>query len=236
MAGQKYYLELLHKEGTGPDHFSVAWQLPGATTYTIISGSDIVPAGLDWTQPAQNSYLETLCPSHPRLLASPERFEWLKRTLAVNSVPQMNTWWNSVSNSASTILTQPVSVYNQDVRGTILGISRTVLDRVYKLGLAWQMTGNTNFAERAWAELQQVASTNFPDWHPAHFLDTAEMTHACAIGYDWLYDYWTQPRRDTIRTAIINKGLNQEPDALHQQLRAGSPPAPTTGTWSATAA
>jgi autotransporter-associated beta strand protein len=34
------------------------------------------------------------------------------------------------------------------------------------------------------------------------------MTHACAIGYDWFYTYWTQARRDTIRTAIINKGLN----------------------------
>ena len=55
--------------------------------------------------------------------------------------------------------------------------------------------------------MQQVASTNFPDWHPAHFLDTAEMTHACAIGYDWLYDYWTPPRRDTIRVAILTKGL-----------------------------
>ena len=48
----------------------------------------------------------------------------------------------------------------------------------------------------------------FPDWHPAHFLDTAEMTHACAIGYDWFYHYWTSSRRTTIRSAIINLGLN----------------------------
>eukprot|EP01031_Cornospumella_fuschlensis_P016164 gene16164-biopygen13632 len=33
------------------------------------------------------------------------------------------------------------------------------------------------------------------------------MTHACAIGYDWFYHYWTQARRDIIRTAIITKGL-----------------------------
>jgi hypothetical protein len=29
VAGQKYYLEILHKEATGGDHLSVAWQLPG---------------------------------------------------------------------------------------------------------------------------------------------------------------------------------------------------------------
>ena len=81
-------------------------------------------------------------------------------------------------------------------------------DKMYKLGLAWQLTGNSVFAERAWAELDQVTSANFPDWHPAHFLDTAEMTHACAVGYDWLYDYWTQARRDRIRQAMITKGLN----------------------------
>ena len=33
------------------------------------------------------------------------------------------------------------------------------------------------------------------------------MTHACALGYDWFYNYWTTAQRTTIRTAIINKGL-----------------------------
>ncbi len=50
-------------------------------------------------------------------------------------------------------------------------------------------------------------NTLFPNWNPSHFLDTAEMTHACAIGYDWFYHYWDATRRTTIRTAIINKGL-----------------------------
>ncbi len=34
------------------------------------------------------------------------------------------------------------------------------------------------------------------------------MSHAFAIGYDWFYNYWTAARRTTIRTALINKGLN----------------------------
>ena len=207
-AGQKYYVELLQKQDLSSDHFSVAWKLPGATNFSVITAQALVPGGLDRTAPAQANFLDTLATGHPRLFATPQRFEWLKRTLASNSIPQVNTWWNNFSNSAAGILSQPVNVYSQDDRGTILNISRSVLDRMYKLGLVYRLYGDTNFAERAWLELQQVASTNFPDWHPAHFLDTAEMTHACAIGYDWLYDYWTTARRDTIRVAILTKGLS----------------------------
>jgi hypothetical protein len=206
-AGQKYFVELLLKAGVGDDHFSVAWQPPGATNFTVIPADSLVPAGLHRAPVAQANYFDTLVPTHPRLLVSNEKFEWMRRTVASNSIPQLRTWWVSLSNSANSILTQPTNVYVPDERGTILGISRSVLDRVQKLALAWQMAGNTNFAERAWLELD--AASQFPDWHPAHFLDTAEMTHAFAIGYDWLYDYWTPARRTTIRSAIINKGLNQ---------------------------
>ncbi len=206
-AGQKYFVELLLKAGVGDDHFSVAWQPPGATNFTVIPADSLVPAGLHRVPVAQANYFDTLVPTHPRLLVSNEKFEWMRRTVASNSIPQVRSWWLTLSNSANSILTQPTNVYVPDERGTILGISRSVLDRVQKLALAWQMTGNSNFAERAWLELD--AASQFPDWHPAHFLDTAEMTHAFAVGYDWLYDYWTPARRTTIRSAIINKGLNQ---------------------------
>ncbi len=208
-AHQKYYVELLHKAGTGADHFSVAWRKAGDPAFTVIPGSALVPGGSERSAPAQASFLDTLAAGHPRLLASPSRFVWLRNSVASNSIPQLSSWWQSYSNSATAVLAQPLSVYDPDVRGTILATSRAVMDRMYKLATVWRMNGNTNFAERAWQELEQVASTNFPDWHPAHFLDTAEMTHACAIGYDWLYEYWTPERRTVIRNSIINKGLKQ---------------------------
>lgn len=40
-AGQEYYIELLHKEGAGGDHFGVAWQLPNTTTPILISGNNM---------------------------------------------------------------------------------------------------------------------------------------------------------------------------------------------------
>ena len=87
----------------------------------------------------------------------------------------------------------------------LLQQSRLCLDRVYTLATMYRLEGDTRFADRARTEMLTAAS--FPDWNPSHFLDTAEMTHALAIGYDWLHDYLDEEARATIRQAIIEKGL-----------------------------
>jgi autotransporter-associated beta strand protein len=205
VAGQKYYVEALHKEATGGDHLSVGWQVPGTSQITVIPGDVLIPYGTDTAVPAQGSFLATLAQGRPRLLSTPERFEWLKQQIA--TAGQMQTWYNTVKSSADSILTMALPEYNQDERGTILTVASTMVDHLYKLALVYRIGGDTRYAERAWQELD--AAANFPDWHPAHFLDTAEMTHAFAIGYDWLYDYWTADRRTTLVTNIVSKGLNQ---------------------------
>lgn len=43
VAGQKYYIEALHKEGTLGDHVSVGWQLPNGTLQRPIPGSRLSP-------------------------------------------------------------------------------------------------------------------------------------------------------------------------------------------------
>jgi autotransporter-associated beta strand protein len=204
--GQRYYIELLHKEDAGADHWSVGWQPPGAEAFEIIPGSALVQPGLTTAQPAQAALLDTIAQDHPRLFATAERFARLRAQWQSATASQPKTWAQVAINSANTILTEAPVSYAPDVRGTILAESRKVVDRMYKLGVAWQLTGDDRYAERAWTELDTVAA--FPDWHPAHFLDTAEMTHACAIGYDWFFVYWTPARRDTIRNAIITLGLN----------------------------
>jgi hypothetical protein len=52
-----------------------------------------------------------------------------------------------------------------------------------------------------------LAVAAFADWNPSHFLDVAEMSHALAIGYDWIYNYLTPSERKTIRQAIVEKGM-----------------------------
>jgi autotransporter-associated beta strand protein len=206
--GTRYYVELLHKEGTGSDHFSVGWMKPGDTAFSVIPGSALVQAGIDRTQPTQSAILDTLAQAHPRLLATSERFAWLRGKWQSPASSQPKTWAQGAIDSADAILPEPPVAYTKDDDGKILAISQLVKDRIQKLGLAWWLTGDNQYAERAWTELNTVAdNTIFPDWNPAHFLDTAEMTYSVGLGYDWFYNYWTQTRRDTIRTALVNKGL-----------------------------
>lgn len=43
LAGQRYYIEALHKEGTGSDHLAVGWQLPDGILERPIPGDRLVP-------------------------------------------------------------------------------------------------------------------------------------------------------------------------------------------------
>lgn len=90
----------------------------------------------------------------------------------------------------------PVLSYELDEEDSILPISREVFNRIVILGYAWQLTGNTVYADRAWQELESVCS--FDDWCPSHFLASAEMALAAATGYDWFYDYLDDSQRDLL--------------------------------------
>jgi hypothetical protein len=43
VAGRKYYIEALHKEGPYADNLAVAWQLPTQTTIAVITGNYLSP-------------------------------------------------------------------------------------------------------------------------------------------------------------------------------------------------
>jgi hypothetical protein len=142
---------------------------------------------------------------HPRLLATAGDFAALKTRLATDA--RLQAWYARLRARAQKILAEPPSTYQKpDVTG-LLDISRQVLLRTYTLALLYQLDNDPAYLNRAWQELN--AAANFPDWNPDHFLDTAEMTHAFAIGYDWLYQAWTPEQRAAIKTAIVQKGLNQ---------------------------
>ncbi|WP_238403427.1 DUF7594 domain-containing protein [Paenibacillus mesophilus] len=140
---------------------------------------------------------------HPRLLANASDFAALKGRIATDS--RLARWAGILTGKVDQILTQPASHYELPDGVRLLSVSRKVLERIYALAMQYRLTSDSRYAERAWTEL--AAAGNFQDWNPSHFLDTAEMTHAFAIGYDWLYDYWTEERRTFLRNAIVTKGF-----------------------------
>jgi autotransporter-associated beta strand protein len=212
--GQRYFIELVQRAGTDADHFSVAWRPPGAPGFEVITGESLQPAGLGRTPPGEGHYLATLARGHPRLFITPAKVAWLREQLAAGTTPGLTAWYNSLKASADSLRNQPVNTYSKDNRGTILNTARSVLDRTYKFALAHLVTGEAAYAERLYQELEKAANPgggtaagDFPDWDPAHFLDVAELTHAFAIGYDWLYHAWTPARREVLRRAIVMRGL-----------------------------
>jgi hypothetical protein len=142
-------------------------------------------------------------PGHPRLLMTPDTFEEIRRNLARD--PWLQGRYREQKARADRFLTEPVTTYKFHGMDWMVDMSRQVLERVTTLALVYRIEHDPRYLERCWAELD--AASRFPDWHPPHFLDTAEMTAAFALSYDWLYDTWSEPRRQVLRTAIVEFGL-----------------------------
>jgi hypothetical protein len=126
--------------------------------------------------------LATLRPEHPRVLAVSATFDAIRASVRAGGLPAKT--YAEVKKSADQMLDAPVSKYEKPDGKRLLSVSRRVLDRVRTLALVQCVEGNPRYADLAWKELEAAAA--FPDWNPPHFLDTAEMTHAFALGYDWL--------------------------------------------------
>ena len=169
-----------------------------AASIRHISAAEINPK-----LPKRAEVLQMLRREHPRLLATSTDFKQLARLCETNEQPR--GWLAKLHADADKLLGAPPVKYEIPDGKRLLSVSRQAKDRLLLLGLIYQLTGNPKYAARAWTELDSV--TRFKDWNPSHFLDTAEMTFAVAIGYDWLYDAWSRQQRDQLRTAIVEHGL-----------------------------
>lgn len=169
--------------------------------------------------PTRSEILAGLRREHPRLLGTQADFQQVKER--VGSDPVCKTWHARLKREAEDLLDQAPSKYEIPDGLRLLAVSRRVLHRVQTLGLMYRLHGEPKYAERVWKELQ--AAANFPDWNPRHFLDTAEMTHAFAIGYDWLDEAWTPEQRGQLRSAMIEKGLKPALNVYRGSPKPSSP-------------
>jgi len=152
--------------------------------------------------------LKDIRKEYPRLIALESDTERIKKLIQVNT--QAKTIYEALKREADKILDQSPVEYEL-IGPRLLHISRRCLHRIFTLATLYRLDGDSKYLERAKKELMAVAK--FEDWHPPHFLDTAEMTLAFAIGYDWLYNSLTDDERHIIREAIITKGLEPAKEA-----------------------
>ena len=109
------------------------------------------------------------------------------------------------SNSAASSLTSPVQIFNS--AGTA-GNGQAIQSIVQNCGAVYFVTGNTNFAERAWLELSNACT--FPAWRVGSTdgLGQGEMTFGVGLGYDWFYNYLTPARRNSLTNGMVTLGVN----------------------------
>ena len=160
-----------------------------------------------YTRPSKEQILKDFEPMegvHPRIMATADTFDTIKNNIQSNKI--MEDWYKELLEDADEILTQMHTYYTKPDGLRLLNMSRQLLNRAQTLGMAYKLSGETKYAEYLWDDLNAVC--NFDDWNSAnHYLDTAEMTTGVAIGYDWLYDYWTPAQRKTMENAILKLGL-----------------------------
>ncbi|MCB9497730.1 MAG: heparinase II/III family protein [Fibrobacteria bacterium] len=150
--------------------------------------------------------LAGLKPQHPRILASAEDFERTRAWIASDSLA--SKVHASLVRKAERILAEPPLEYTLDPtpQQRLLSVSREALARISLLAGLYRLDGEARYREGALAVMKSVIA--FPDWHPPHFLDVAEMTLAVALGYDWLYAEIPPADRDFIRAALVAFGLS----------------------------
>jgi hypothetical protein len=166
-----------------------------------LGGSNMSAAAPD--NPTPEQVLARLVKEHPRVMARAADFAAIRERVAQR--PEFAELYKKVKAAADKLLTAEPSKYEIPDGLRLLATSRRVLDRVTTLAMVYQVSGERQYVDRAWKELEAAAA--FKDWNPRHFLDTAEMTCALAIGYDWLYREWSPEQRRTLREAMVRLGL-----------------------------
>jgi hypothetical protein len=149
--------------------------------------------------------LAKLQPQHPRLFIHDADLPAFRAAILAD--PFEKRQYEELLGVGKALLNVPPDAY--EIKGpehTLLTTARDVEGRVILLAGLYRISGYKPFAQRATQEM--LAAANFPDWFPSHFLDTAEMTTGLGIGYDWLYAELSVKDRNTIKNAIVQKGID----------------------------
>jgi len=168
----------------------------------IVSFSYLTSASAEQVALDPSAVLKTLDKSHPRLMLKDKDLELLKEQHAKDEVLQKCV--RDVLEEADDCAGKSMLTYRK-IGPRLLHVSRECLHRIYALGLAYRWTGEEKYAGKAVDNMLTVCA--FEDWNPSHFLDTAEMSHAVGLGYDWLYSYMDAGTREKIKAGLIRNGL-----------------------------
>ena len=163
---------------------------------------------------AQNTKLRP----HPRLLMTVEDEARTRLLMAENAqAAELAQYLKERTDSMAAL---PQLPYEMDKYGNMLHTARAYVDRLGSFALAYRLYGDNKYLNAANNALLWLC--HFPDWRHQNFLETAEITTAVAIAYDWLYDSLPVTTRNLVKERIYTNALSW----VLKEYRTGGP-----GSW-----
>lgn len=142
---------------------------------------------------------------HPRLLFTHAEEPAVKRLIKKD--PLAGELADTLKRQADSIARLEQIPYKFDKYGNMLWTSRAYVARLGTLSLAYRLYGDEKYLKAANEALLWVCG--FPDWDPKHYLDTAEMTTAVAVAYDWLFDALPAETKELVKECIYKNALSK---------------------------
>lgn len=192
-------MKLLVIGSGGREHATVWKRLPALVGSVLFLAMPVVDLAAEADSP---DILAGLRPEHPRLIITAADWDTLRARRAKDA--ELSAILAQTVADARTVLSAPPLLYRKEGK-RLLAVSREALRRVELCSFAYRLSGEKVFLDRA--ENDMLAAAAYADWNPTHFLDTAEMTAALALGYDWLFADLPVSVRADVRTAILEKGI-----------------------------
>jgi hypothetical protein len=190
--------------------FNPIRQFGYALTLATVSFASIPPVSAQDSVPTSTP-MATLRTLHPRMIVVDSDIPAIKKVIASDTFAKAQ--FQALRSHSEELLHTVPNIYQLDSGHTLLTTARDVEDRILTLAGMYRLTGDTRYSDRAVQEM--ISAAGFPNWNPQHFLDTAELTTALGIGYDWLYQVLTPTQRHIIRQSVQTKGISPFLDQLH---------------------
>lgn len=173
-----------------------------------ISYLDVTPNKNKITKHKVSTAVKNRTASHIFVLADDSRFEKLKEEYSQRSDAILNEYFDYIKKYADKqIYTEPQKYVLGTEERNLLQAVRTILERIIALSFMWRVTGDKVYAERC--RLEMLNACAFKDWFHWHFLDTAEMSFAIALGTNWMYDYLSEDDVNTFFESVKSKAFDK---------------------------
>ncbi len=211
----------------GPDFKDIGNRVPNAhkTDYSDMSPNWADSAAEIYDRPlALEIAKKTLATPHPRIILDEDKLNYIKTSSDANVIE----WTQIAMDNADAALSKSVYDYSEKYGG-LQNLSES-RNRMMNLGLAYLLTRDTKYSDRAYQEAQamfNLKGIEGDDWNNSSCLDVTEVSQILAICYDWMYDAWTPEQKNEFVTHVMAKGI----DNMYRNYYGMYLPSPANGNW-----